>query len=1134
MQTLFGQTSGRVRRFITPLSTPRLQRIGGTLLGLTGSTLAGVIFGLALPVTPANAQVSANRLDGLRDNTPRWHAITGARIVVAPGKVIDNGTLVMRDGRITAVGADVVVPNGARVWRLDGRSVYAGFIDVASLVGVPTSMRPAQPTLPPWMRPPGATAAAPAAATIPARSAISAQNRSVRADLDVATALDMKADEMKAAREQGFTTVLAAPAVGVFRGQSALVQLLDGVDAKSQVLQARVAQHASFDYERAFRADASYPNSMMGAIALARQSLYDARWYGSAKTGERGERVETNAALEALDAVVRGKQTLFYQADNEQDYQRVAKIRDEFNLRATLLGNGYEYRRAAQLKSLNMSVVVPLNFPPVPEVDNPDTAIDVPLDNLQHWEQAPSNLAYLHRSGVPFAVTARGLRDAKEFLPQLRLAVKRGLPADAALAALTTVPASMVGVTTIGTLEVGKLANITVASGDIFTSDSAEVEVNFVDGKPHVSEAYQRFDARGTWSGTVAGKAVELKVAGTRARPTLTIDGLMCDIATRARQVIIALPCRKPPGSASATASANPQAPAEAVPNAAGDKLTIVAEALGEGNNTLRGTVEAQTGVQTTWTATRTTAFKEPAPRARPEEPTPAVATTYPFGSYGVSRPAKSGVLLVKNATIWTGSSAKNAGRLERADMLVRDGKIAAVGASLAAPADAMIIDAAGKHVSPGIIDAHSHTAVIGGVNESTSSITAEVRIGDVVDATDINIYRQLAGGVTGANVLHGSANTIGGQSQTIKFRWGSDAEGLKFAGAQPGIKFALGENVKQANWGEGAGSRYPQTRMGVEQILRDGFSAARQYQKRWADYREKSGANPKVMAEPRRDLQLDTLVEILEKKRVVHIHSYRGDEILMFVRVAQEYGFTVATFQHVLEGYKVADAMASIGAGGSTFSDWWAYKMEVYDAIPTNAALMHRAGVLTTLNSDSNELARRLNTEAAKVVRYGGSGGVSEVEALKMVTTNAAKQLRIDDRTGSLEVGKDADFVIWNTSPLSTNARAEQTWIDGQKYFDLETDAKLRAAATADKQRLVAKAQAARAARMAQAGPGAATGRPMGGGAPTEPSAESGSMSVRDTLEFMAMQRWLHDTKQYRSNYWDGGAWHECTEDAK
>jgi imidazolonepropionase-like amidohydrolase len=1131
MQMLFGSTSRRVRRFEARLTTPLFRRIGATLLGLAGSTLAGVMFGLALPVIPANAQVSANRLEGLRDNTPRWHAITGARIIVAPGKVIDNGTLVMRDGRITAIGSDIVVPAGARVWKLEGRSVYAGFIDVASLVGVPASMRPAQPTLPPWMRQPST---APAIVATPARSAIGAQNRSVRADLDVATALEMKTDEMKAAREQGFTTVLAAPAVGVFRGQSALVQLLDGVDAKSQVLQARVAQHAGFDYERAFRADASYPNSMMGAIALARQSLYDARWYGS--NAKIGERSETNAALEALDAVVRGKQTLFYQAENEQDYQRVAKIRDEFNLRTALVGNGYEYRRAAQLKSLNMPVVVPLNFPVPLEVDNPDTAIDVPLDGLQHWEQAPSNLAHLHRNGVAFAVTARGLRDAKEFLPQLRLAVKRGLPADAALAALTTVPASMVGASNIGTLEVGKLANITVASGDLFTSDSAEVEVNFVDGKPHVSEAYQRFDARGTWSGTVAGKAVELKVGGTRARPTLTIDGQTCDIATRARQVIIALPCRRPPVLASATASATdaatPPTSAEAAPTVAGEKLTIVAEALGEGNNTLRGTIEAQNAVQATWTATRIAAHKEPAPRARPEEPTPAVAETYPFGAYSVGRPVRPAVLLIKNATVWTGSSAKDAGRLERSDMLVRDGKIAAVGASLAAPADAMVIDAAGKHLTPGIIDAHSHTAVIGGVNESTSSITAEVRIGDVVDATDINIYRQLAGGVTGANVLHGSANTIGGQSQTIKFRWGSDAEGLKFAGAQPGIKFALGENVKQANWGEGAGSRYPQTRMGVEQILRDGFSAARQYQKKWEDYREKSGANPKSVPEPRRDLQLDTLVEILEKKRVVHIHSYRADEILMFVRVAQEYGFTVATFQHVLEGYKVADAMASIAAGGSTFSDWWAYKMEVYDAIPTNAALMHRAGVLTTLNSDSNELARRLNTEAAKVVRYGGSAGVSEVEALKMVTTNAAKQLRIDNRTGSLEVGKDADFVIWNTSPLSTNARAEQTWIDGQKYFDLETDAKLRAAATADKQRLLAKAQAARAARMAQ--PGAGAGRPMGAGAPTEPSAESGSMSVRDTLEFMAMQRWLHDTKQYRSNYWDGGAWHECTEDAK
>ncbi|MCE2988534.1 MAG: amidohydrolase family protein [Burkholderiales bacterium] len=1099
------------------------------------SAAAGSVFALGLPLvsTSALAQQSTNRVEGLRDNTPRLHAITGARIVIAPGRVIERGTLVMKDGRITAVGADVPIPAGARVWKLDGRSVYAGFIDLASAVGVPASMRPAAPATPPWMRQAAGMAAnapspTPAAATV--RNAIGAQNRNVRADADVATQLDVRAEDAKALREQGFTTVLAVPAVGVFRGQSALVQLIDGVDARAQVLQPRVAQHMGFDFERGFGPNATYPNSMMGAIALARQSLYDARWYANA--GKSGERAETNAALEALQAAISGKQSVVVHAESEQDYQRVARIRDEFGLRVTLLGNGYEYRRAAQLKQLGMPVIVPLNFPQAPEVENPDTAIDVALETLQHWEQAPSNPAYLERAGVTFALSTVGMRDTKEWLPQLRQAVKRGLSADTALAAVTTTPARWLGNAQLGTLEIGKLANVTVASADLFTNDTAEVEVTFVEGKPHVAEAYQRFDARGTWKVSITGAtdiAREWKVAGTRARPTLTIDGQSCEIAVRARQVIASLPCRRvsAPGAAAGAAPAA-DAAASAERPAQAERQTFIAEAVGEGNNQLRGTMQTASGANITWTATRVAPYTETTARPRTEEAPAALPTTYPYGAYGVSasslpRPAS---VLIKNATIWTGGAA---GRMARADMLVRDGKIAALGSNLNAPADALVIDAAGKHVTPGIIDAHSHTAVIGGVNESTSSITAEVRIGDVIDATDINIYRQLAGGVTAVNVLHGSANTIGGQNQVLKFRWGSEAEGLKLAGAMPGIKFALGENVKQSNWQGESGTRYPQTRMGVEQILRDGFSAARQYQKRWQEHR----ANPKAVPEPRRDLQLDTLVEILEKKRVVHIHSYRADEILMFVRVAQEYGFTVATFQHVLEGYKVADAMAAINAGGSTFSDWWAYKMEVYDAIPTNAALMQQAGVLTTLNSDSNELARRLNTEAAKVVRYGGARGVSEEDALKMVTTNAAKQLRIDDRTGSLEVGKDADFVIWSASPLSTGVRAEQTWIEGRRYFDVQTDRELRAQAAAERQRLLAKALPARMARLVGppgSGAGAGGGAGMGGRPPSE-----GEFSfVRDTLEYMAMQRWLHEAKQTRHSYWDGGAWHECTEDAK
>jgi imidazolonepropionase-like amidohydrolase len=352
-------------------------------------------------------------------------------------------------------------------------------------------------------------------------------------------------------------------------------------------------------------------------------------------------------------------------------------------------------------------------------------------------------------------------------------------------------------------------------------------------------------------------------------------------------------------------------------------------------------------------------------------------------------------------------------------------------------PEGAVVIDMAGKAITPGIIDCHSHMATDGGVNESAQAITAEVRIGDFIDADDITIYRQLAGGVTSSNILHGSANPIGGQNQVIKLRWGAAPEAMKFADAPPGIKFALGENVKQSNW-ERPTNRYPQSRMGVEQIIRDAFAAARDYAAAWERWNLSHDGLP-----PRRDLELEALAQVLQGKRWIHCHSYRQDEILALIRVCDDFKITIGSLQHILEGYKVADAMARHGATGSSFSDWWAYKIEVIDAIPYNGALMHRAGIVVSFNSDDQELGRHLNHEAGKAVKYGG---VPREEALKFVTLNPAKQLRIDRWVGSLETGKHADFVLWSADPLSPRSRAEQAWIDGRKYFDRDEDAALRA----------------------------------------------------------------------------------------
>src|SRR6266852_5658532 len=425
-------------------------------------------------------------------------------------------------------------------------------------------------------------------------------------------------------------------------------------------------------------------------------------------------------------------------------------------------------------------------------------------------------------------------------------------------------------------------------------------------------------------------------------------------------------------------------------------------------------------------------------------------------GSSSVSRatpPADAdSVILIQNATILTVSH----GIIENGSILIKDGKIADVGSSIKAPTGARLIDATGQFVMPGIIDCHSHIAIEGGVNEGSVSVSSIANIAEVLDSDDVGIYRDLAGGVTTANILHGSANSIGGQTIVIKLRWGQPAAKLPFEGALPGIKFALGENPKRSNFSiPGQPKRYPATRMGVEETIRGAFTEARDYKNSWEAYRKRISGGEKNALPPRRDLRLEPLVEVLNGKRYVHAHCYREDEILMLLRVAKEFGFKVRTFQHVLEGYKVADEIAAAGAGASTFSDWWAYKVEAYDAIPYNAALMTRRGVLVSVNSDDAEEATHLNQEAAKSMKFGG---LSHDEALKMVTLNPAMQLGIDKRVGTIDAGKDADLAIYNRDPLSAYAVVQKTLIDGRVYFDRQRDIADRSGREKEKKALIDK----------------------------------------------------------------------------
>jgi imidazolonepropionase-like amidohydrolase len=406
--------------------------------------------------------------------------------------------------------------------------------------------------------------------------------------------------------------------------------------------------------------------------------------------------------------------------------------------------------------------------------------------------------------------------------------------------------------------------------------------------------------------------------------------------------------------------------------------------------------------------------------------------------------------VVIQNATVMTATN----GTIQNGSVLFRDGKIVAVGQDISVPSGATVIDATGKFVTPGIIDAHSHLAA-DAINEGSVTVSSMVRMEDVLNPTDISIYREAAGGVTVSHTMHGSANPIGGQNAIIKHRWGvTNAEDLLMENTIPTIKFALGENPKRSNFGgiPGIQARYPATRMGVMDVIRQAFVDTKKYQAEWQAYNDRVAAGDRNAIPPRRDLKLDPLVEVLEGTRIIHAHSYRADEILQLIRVAEEFGFKIGVFQHVLEGYRVADEIRDHGAMASTFSDWWAYKVEAYEAVPYNAAIMTDRGVIVSINSDSDEEARHLNQEAAKTMKWGG---MTEDQALAMITINPAIQLRIEDRVGSIEVGKDADLVIWESYPLSSFAKARTTFVDGNIVFDIDRDMEMRAQMAAEKDQL-------------------------------------------------------------------------------
>jgi N-acetylglucosamine-6-phosphate deacetylase len=1002
---------------------------------------------------PTSTSPLAEPPNGPRSSAPARVLLTGATVHATPDRVLDNASILIDDGVIVSVtpnaNSNTATDPTARVIDCTGLHIYPGFVDAWVQVDAPKP----DPKAPGSHWNPLIT---------PQRSALDGPG--------------LPADKAKDLRELGFVAAAITPDGGIIRGTAAVVSTAERATDASVAPPRTFADqaHMVFGYERN-ASEAAYPDSHMGIIALIRQTLMDAAHHRKSAKAGTSAHSDDASCLAALDPA--GTPT-FWNCSSVLEALLADKVLAEFEItNAVLVGAGDEYQRLAAVAGLERPMVVPLRFPAKPEAQSVGELNAIDLADLMAWEQAPTNPRRLHDAGVPLAITSSKLPKGAEFWENMRRAVEEGslAPSDA-LDMLTRTPALMLGVSgTLGTIEPGKAASFVIASDDLFTDEDAQIVELWADGREHVinpRDDNDKLDA--SWTLTAPATPHD----ATR----LVIDDGSIKLWPGPGEP----PAKDDQGHAKdeAEPAADDQDNADApdwlkARNARLDHPTLsfvldhdggafLYSATLHADGVLRGTVLDPAGQTREWSAARLPDAAKDDDQDDDEdakddddgddatELPPEDLGGLPFGAYALPEPPSNEPILLTNARVWTSAAP---GIIERGYVLVENGTIKAVG-SLPDNADlpaipvsrrTRTIDVAGANITPGMIDAHSHTGLFRfGVNEGTQSVTAECRIADSIDPGFINWYRQLAGGVTTANLLHGSANAIGGQSQTVKVRWGAArAEDLFLDSAKPGIKFALGENVKQSNWGDEYTTRYPQTRMGVETIIRDRFTAAREYLDRG-----------RTLEGGRKDLELEALAEILAGERLVHCHSYRQDEILMLCRVAADFGFTIGTFQHGLEVYKAAEAVRDHAIGASIFSDWWAFKVEVQDAIPYAGPLQSAAGVLTSFNSDSDELARRMNLEAAKALKYARASNLpmTPADALKFVTINPAIQLGIDARVGSLEPGKDADIVVWTADPLSTFSKPSHVFIDGREYFSLDADAAARARVTAERTRIIQK----------------------------------------------------------------------------
>ncbi len=967
-------------------------------------------FTVLITVKTALPQQTTFPFNGIRDDRNLTYAFKNARLFQDYQTVIDSAVLLIKEGKVIAAGKNIIIPDGTVVFDLKGMYIYPSFIDLFSGYGLSSERKPVDKRGPQFE------------STL---KGAYGWNQAVHPETDAARLFDI--DEKKAMQLQqaGFGLVLTHQQDGIARGTGALVSTALVRDNKA-IVKDSAAAFLSYDKGSSTQ---EYPGSLMGAHALLRQTYLDAQWYAAG-----GKEKEFNLSLDAWNRI--SKFPVVFDARDKYEALMASRLANEYNQRYLIKTGGDEYQRLDEIAKTKMPLIVPLNFPEAYDVTDPYDALNVSLRELKHWETAPANPFFIAQANIPFALTTHGLKDPKEFLPALRKAVKYGLSKADALKALTETPASFMGIENIaGALKPGMRADFFIATDDIFKDDAIITE-HWTQGERNIHQTVPPADLRGTWSLKIQSfpdQKLTIKDKWHAPKATVREDTTDINATVSFKNEFINLryesKAKKQIGTILLTATVTPATP---------DKLS--GSALLPGGSTV------------IWSALRTETYRDTIKKDTTAKDSIYFGKIlYPNSAYGFENlPAQEDVLF-RNATVWT---CEKEGILENTDVLISKGKITRIGKNLSVTGIVKIIDATGKHLSPGIIDEHSHIAVIGNVNECTHASSAEVRIGDVLNPEDMNIYRQLAGGVTSSHLLHGSCNPIGGQTQLIKLRWGKGQDELKFENWPGYIKFALGENVKQSNWGDLNTIRYPQTRMGVEQIYVQAFTRALEYERDWKKFNDLKKKNPKA-APPRKDLELETLLEIIRSKRFITCHSYVQSEINMLMKVAESFNFRVNTFTHILEGYKVADKMKKHGAAASSFADWWAYKYEVMEAIPHNGSILNKMGIVTAFNSDDAEMARRLNQEAAKGIKYGG---MSREDALKLVTLNPAIMLRISDRTGSIKVGKDADVVLWDKEPLSVYARVLQTYVDGACYYDMQRDEQLRKDAEKERQRLISK----------------------------------------------------------------------------